>query len=107
MKLNTKDMIGVGVKTVSGQLVGKVLDFALDPESGRIVELRVKTKGVVAGFMAGELLVPWSAIVTMRVDGVIILDGTVKTVARTLASRAMPSSSSSFIKEWSAYVSRS
>ncbi len=93
MQLNTKAMTGVHVKTKSGTAIGKVASFDLDANTGHLSVLHVKTTRLVPGLMDDEVFVPWSAIVSMSEEEVVIQDGVVEESRATLknfASRATP-----------------
>ncbi len=92
MALNTKDMVGVPVETRSGERVGKVTSFDLDDATGRLVAMRVKSRGLVSGLIADEMIVAWDAIIELSPSKVVIADGAVKIGATQLtqAKQAIP-----------------
>ncbi|MDO8617781.1 MAG: PRC-barrel domain-containing protein [Candidatus Uhrbacteria bacterium] len=78
MACNTKDMIGIPVETRSGERIGKVASFDLDDATGRLISIRVKSRGLVSGLMANELIVSWDAVIELTSSKVVIADGAVK-----------------------------
>lgn len=74
MNVNSKEMGGVQVETRSGMTVGKVASFDLDGATGRLVSMRVKSRGLAA-VMADELIVSWDAIVEITPEKVVVMDG--------------------------------
>lgn len=85
MFVNTKDMAGVPVETKSGEHVGKVASFDLDCATGQMVSLHVKTKGLVHGLMADELIVPWTSVLEMTPEKAVIQDGLIEERFHSLA----------------------
>ena len=95
MVCNTKDMAGAPVETRAGEKVGKVASFDLDGATGRLISLRVKSRGLVSGLMADELIVAWDAIIELTPQKVVIADGALKVGRLNVApaKSAMPSPS--------------
>jgi sporulation protein YlmC with PRC-barrel domain len=92
MLVNTKDMIGVPVHTKSGEHVGKVANFDLDVLTGHLQTMHVKTKGIMAGVMSEDIMVPWDAIIEMSAEKVVVRDGVVPIKGGALADGlAVPS----------------
>lgn len=91
MTVNTKEMAGVPVETRSAQPVGKVASFDLDSETGRLTTLRVKTRGLLPGFLSDELLIAWNAIIELGPTRVVVADAAVRQPHESLARAATPS----------------
>ena len=81
MTVNSKDMTGVPVETRSGRAVGKVSSFDLDAATGRLMDLRVKARGL----MSGELFIAWDAIIELTPEKVIVSDSAIPAGFETLA----------------------
>lgn len=81
MLLRAKRFIGASVRTRSGQVIGKVVDFEFDGDDGRLLAICVKT-GLVQGLMEDQLIIVWAQIVSMNEREVIVEDGTVEKRAK-------------------------
>ncbi len=100
MTVNTKDMVGVLVETRSGQGVGKVASFDLEKTTGHLVNIQVKPLGLVAGLTHEHLMVPWSAVVEMTQEKVVIADAVVSVGAEARAQASpTPTPSPTLMKE--------
>jgi len=99
MIVNTKDMVGIPVETRSGERVGKVASFDLDQATGHLMSLHVKSRGLVHGLMADELLVPWTSILEMSLKKVVIQDGAVIAHQGSLATASPPVPHPTMMKE--------
>lgn len=85
-QVNTKEMAGVPVLSKTGSPLGKVASFDLDPLTGRLMTMRVKTKGLMAGMIADELMISWDAIVEMDQKKVVVIDQAVSAGSHVAAS---------------------
>lgn len=88
MRMNSKTLIGLPVKTRSGTALGKVSGFEIEMETGRMASLHVKTRGLVPGLMDHELIVMWDQILEMTDKEVTVQDNTVPAGSRKIASAA-------------------
>lgn len=61
MRVSSRDFIGLPVRTFSGTDLGKVSGFELLSDTGHIVTVFVKTKGLF-GLIDHELSVAWSQV---------------------------------------------
>ena len=85
MRINTKQLFGLPVETAGGTSVGKAGCADIDTETGRLVTLHVKTRGVIPGLMNEELMVDWSQIVEITDTRVVVADASVPEGARAFA----------------------
>lgn len=93
MYLNTKEMTGVPVRTRSGQSLGRVASFDLDDATGRLVNVHVKTGGIVSGLISDELLISWDAVVELSSEEVVVADASVQKHAHLFAQATTPATS--------------
>lgn len=100
MSINSKSLHNLPVRTRSGQPVGKVASVDIDADTGKLVALRVKTRGIVPGLLDQELSVAWGQIVEITEKEVIVEDGTVP-----MSNRAMASASPAVSRAGSALAS--
>lgn len=85
MQLPLKRLVGLAVKTKSGQALGKVTDAIFDAETGRLLSLDVKMHRFVPEILDDHMLIAWSQIVEVTDKVVIVKDGVVPIGARRLA----------------------
>lgn len=85
MDIGLKDLVGLAVRTRSGTAAGKLASFDVDADTGRISLFRVKSGGLVAGLLGDELLVPWSSVIELTPDALIVADAAVPVGAAALA----------------------
>ncbi len=74
MKLNSKVLVGVPVRTKMGLAVGRLASLELDSDTGRLTSLLVRGKGVVAGLLEDQLVVSWSQVVSMSDKEIVVQD---------------------------------
>lgn len=74
MLLTKKQLIGLPVKTRSGQELGVVTDFELDIDQHTIVGYRVKKSKLLPDFVADELVIRPKQVVTISQDAMIVED---------------------------------
>lgn len=94
MILTTKQLIGLPVVTESRQTMGKLLGLSMDADTGHLVHLIVRTRGLVPGLLHDELIVPWNRVVRITEQEVVVEDGIVSASSRAFASRAPQPASS-------------
>jgi uncharacterized protein YrrD len=75
----------VPVQTKSGIVLGTVASVDFDADTGKLVGIKVKTRGLMSGLFNEELNVVWDQIVEIRTDLVTVRDTTVPVGARRLA----------------------
>ena len=85
MNFNSKQMAGVPVLTRSGRSLGKAASFDFDRATGRLAAMRVKTRGLVPGLLADELVIPWAAIVEVTEKQITVQDAAIPDAALALA----------------------
>jgi sporulation protein YlmC with PRC-barrel domain len=93
MHLNSKELIGLPVVTKSGTGLGKLASIDVDADSGRLVTLHVKTRGIVPGLMSDEVLVGWASVIEMTNERIVVADAAV-TAGATAFARAKEAPSS-------------
>jgi len=74
MRLNSKALGGVPVRTKAGMAVGKLASLELDSDTGRLTALLVRVRGMVPGLLDNELIVAWSQVVTMSDKEILVAD---------------------------------
>ncbi len=78
MTINEKQLKKVIVETQSGQVLGKVTDFQLDPATGVIAQYEVKS-----GLLSQILLINKEQIISFDENKMIVEDAVVKTESET------------------------
>lgn len=99
MTVNTKEMVGVPVKTKSEQAVGKVASFDVDANTGRIAVMRVKTRGLLPGLLSDELLIEWNAIIELNTERAVVMDAAVKQTHEAMARASSPAAAPTLMRE--------
>ena len=92
MLVNSKKLTGLRVVTKSAAVLGRVASLDIDSESGRIETFRVRTRGLVAGLLEGELMVHWSQVVEMTEKELVVSDAAIPAGARIAAHASGASS---------------
>jgi sporulation protein YlmC with PRC-barrel domain len=87
MRINSRHLTGLPVVTRSGRDLGRVGSFDVDADSGRLVTLRVKTRGFVKGLLDAELLISWPQVESIDERRVTVSDGSVPALASSKAER--------------------
>ncbi len=72
--MNTREMIGVPVKTKAGLLLGRLKSLDFDADTGRLDALRVKVRGPVPGLLDDELLITWVQVISMDDKEITVAD---------------------------------
>ncbi len=85
MRLNSKEIQGTPVFTERGLSVGKVASFDIDAETGKLAQLRVSHRGFISGLLSDELFVPWTSIMEMTAERIVISDTAIPAEARQVA----------------------
>lgn len=86
MVLNSKDLVGVPVRTKSGVLLGKCASLDLDADTGRLESIRVKSGGLVSGLLGDELVIPWSAVIELGPKMIVVADTALPVGSKVLAA---------------------
>lgn len=76
MLLSCKKVIGLPVKTKSGQYLGRVIDFEIDSLSQTIEKYFVKCRGLIGGLFEEKLIIHKNQVISIN-DEVIVVDETV------------------------------
>lgn len=74
MVVNTRDMIGVPVRTKAGLLLGRLKSMDFDAETGKLNALHVKVRGPVPGLLDDELIIAWVQVISMGEDEIVVAD---------------------------------
>ena len=69
-----KQLIGLRVETRSGQKLGKIRDFELDPTGLGLKRIYVRQHSYVKGFVVGDLIIGKSSIVSVSEEKVVVED---------------------------------
>lgn len=69
-------MARLPVRTLSGIRLGRVSSWDLDVETGKLAAIHV-LPGVAVRLMTDELVIPWTQIVEITTEVVIVVDATV------------------------------
>lgn len=103
MQASQRRLVGLPVRTRSGSDLGKIADFIMDTDTGRMAFLVVRTRGFIPGLMDHELRVAWAQVISLSDTGAIVEDRSVPSGAtRFIASltgkhlQAAPPSAHSF-----------
>lgn len=72
-QVNSKRMIGIPVRTRDDRMIGKVASLGIDADTGHLVNILVATS-FVSGLLNDELIIPWSQIISMNAEEVIVSD---------------------------------
>ena len=90
MLVNTKRLRHASVRTVSGVVLGKFLSTDLDVDSGRVHAIHIQPRGTVAGLLSHDLVVAWTAVVSMTEEEIVVKDASVSAPAMNLAASLIP-----------------
>ncbi len=90
MRLRPRKLIGIPVRTRSGQAVGKLADVLVETDTGRVEFLLVRTGMAIPGLPHEELQIAWSQVISLSEKEAIVADGTVPIGSKRLAIDIMP-----------------
>ena len=65
------------VETRSGQGIGRVYGLDVETESSLVKNYRVKSKGIIKGFLASELLISRDEVISISEDKMIVDDAVI------------------------------
>jgi sporulation protein YlmC with PRC-barrel domain len=85
MQSRSQKLLGIPVRTRSGESLGRLGDVSIDCDTGRIDVLLVKTRGFIPGLMDQELRISWSQVISMDTKEAVVADGTVPVATRRFA----------------------
>jgi len=89
MHISQRRLMGLPVRTRSSQALGKISDFVMDTDTGRIAFLLVRTRGFIPGLMDQELRIAWAQVISLTDKEAVVTDGSVPSGAtRFIASLA-------------------
>lgn len=89
MTLHAKKIIGLGVETKSGQHLGRVQNFSLDPMTQAVTDYTVKSDRLLGELFAKELIIGASQVVSLTEEKMVVDD----LVLKEGVPNAVPSSS--------------
>lgn len=85
MRIRQKKLVGIPVRTASGQAVGRLADIELDTDTGRLEAIVVRTSGLIPGLIHHEVQVAWPQIISLCETEAVVADGTVPIGAAAIA----------------------
>lgn len=65
------------VETESGQGIGRVYGLDVETESSLIKNYRVKSKGIIKGFLASELIISRDEVISISEEKMVVNDATI------------------------------
>lgn len=77
MNLRKNNLIGLPVYTRSGQYLGKISDFEVEPTSQIIVKYYVKSKDIIKELLQKELLISKEQVISLTIQKMIVEDNIV------------------------------
>lgn len=87
MHISQRRLMGLPVRTRSGQALGRFTDLVIDTETGRIAFIQVRTRGFIPGLMDHELRIAWVQVISFSDKEIVVTDGSVPSGAtRFIAS---------------------
>lgn len=87
MQISQRRLVGLPVKTRAGAMLGKVTDFVLETDTGRLACVMVRSRGFIPGLMDHELRIAWAQVISISDMEVVVMDGTIPSAAtRFIAS---------------------
>jgi len=87
MRINEKKLKNLIVETKSGQVLGYVIDFELETETGIIVKYNVKSKNPIAGLFQDRLIIDKEQIIEFTDKKIIVEDNVIKALAKEEAKQ--------------------
>lgn len=86
MHTAVRRLVGMPVRTRSGQVIGKLIDVVMELETGRLAFLLVRARGFIPGLMDQELQIAWAQVISLNEKEAIVTDGSVPSGATRLAA---------------------
>lgn len=77
MHASQRRLVGLPVRTRSGHPLGKIADFIIDTDTGRIAFLAVRARGFIPGLMDQELRIAWAQVISLSDTEAVVADGSV------------------------------
>ena len=90
MRISSKRLIGLPVRTKMGVVLGHVSSLEIETDHGRVETLRIKPVGLMKGLTGEEAFITWAQIIEIHEDQVIVSDAT--SSERALATAKIASS---------------
>lgn len=75
---SSRDLLGLGVETESGERLGKIIDFDIDVEGQRVVVYRVKSAKLLVGLFHQTLMIRPEQVITISTEAMIVADSVIK-----------------------------
>ena len=82
MYLSAKQLKKVTVVTKSGQVLGKVVDFELDTETGLLARYHVKSNELITGLFENKLIIHKDQVISLDEQEMIVEDSLLKALAK-------------------------
>jgi sporulation protein YlmC with PRC-barrel domain len=87
-----KRLLSVPVKTIGGFILGQVVDFEIETDTGRLQTILVRPSGIVKGLVSESLRVDWLDIIEIREDVILVNDSVSKESAEASVRSASSAS---------------
>lgn len=78
MNLKKNELINLPVLTKSGQALGRVSDFEIDPLSQKILKYYVKSNNLIKELLVQELVVAAEQVISITKEKMVVEDNLVK-----------------------------
>lgn len=78
MQISTRKLIGLSVRTQSGESVGSVRELIVEGDTGRIEQFVVRTSGALSALIQPELMIGWAQVVTLTEEALVVMDSIVR-----------------------------
>jgi len=78
MTLNKEKLIGLPVFTQSGEGLGKISDFEMEPQSQKIIQYYVSSKDLIKEIFSKELIINSSQVISITAEKMVVEDNLVK-----------------------------
>ena len=72
MHISQRRLMGLPVRTRSGQALGRLTDLVIDTETGRIAFIQVRTRGFIPGLMDHELRIAWVQVISFSDKEIVV-----------------------------------
>lgn len=81
MLIKRKQLIGLSVRTKSGEILGQVSDFELDTDNSEIIRYIITSSRLVKKILASDLLIDKSQIIEINDREMVVEDGLIENKA--------------------------
>ena len=89
MLISQKQLKKIIVETQSGQFLGMITDFELDPDTGIIEKYFVKNKSSISGLFENQLMISKNQIISFSQEKMVVEDALLKNKAQRKVLPAM------------------